>query len=93
VIELHDLYDDETLARIDGYPPHPPRPTTGRARHTGVAMAVMAGIALGLREVLEPPRRSEIDTVDPWEDDDRGQRGIRFHWHPQPACSVVELPA
>ena len=86
-------YDDETLARIERRRrrPAPQAAPPSRARRRGAALAIASGIALGLREVFDPPDRAEIEAVDPWQDDLAVRGPIRFRWHVEPAHSVVEV--
>ena len=92
-IELHDVYDDATLARID----RPPRRRTepadgaGRARAAGATIAVAAGLTLGLRDLFSPPTRVEVEAVDPWLDGGSPAARVRFRWHRHPPRSTVEI--
>jgi hypothetical protein len=58
-------YDPEVLALLDAWEPPPGGPPTMPTRlvtwrRTSLAGAVMAGMAFGLREVLEPERRDQV---------------------------------
>ncbi len=77
------------MARIDGSRPSTAAPVAGRARTAGAAMAVVAGITLGLRDVFEAPRRAEVEAVDPWLTGGARDACVRFHWHPFAALSVA----
>jgi hypothetical protein len=90
--DFDEHYDPETLARIERRRRPAPRPTTAsRARSRSAALAIASGIALGLREVFDPPERAEIEAVDPWQDDLAVRGPIRFRWHDEPVRSVVEV--
>jgi GNAT superfamily N-acetyltransferase len=89
-IDIDDVYDAETLARIDAAgPAERPRPV-GRVRQRGVAGAVAAAMMMGLREVFDPPRRSEIEQVDPWEGGGTNP-WVRIHLDPDPRQTIAEV--
>jgi GNAT superfamily N-acetyltransferase len=89
-IDLDDLYDAETAARIDAArPSEPPRPV-GRVRRKGVAGAMAAAMMMGLREVFDPPTRSEIEQVDPWEGGGANP-WVKVHLDPDPRQTIAEV--
>ena len=89
-IEIDDVYDAETLARIDAAgPAQHPRPV-GRVRQRSVAGAVAAAMMMGLREVFDPPRRSEIEQVDPWEGGGTNP-WVRVYLDPDPRQTIAEV--
>jgi hypothetical protein len=55
-----------------------------------VASAVAAAVFLGVRDAIDPPRRVEVEEVDPWTAGGSSVR-VRFHWHPVPWESVAEV--
>jgi len=85
---FEDLYDDETLAALDRWTPgtgaEPPR------RRSGVgAGALLVGMALGLRDVLEPYRADPVVEPDPAAPTDEG-RWVSFVYVPgAPAASRI----
>jgi hypothetical protein len=89
-IELDDLYDDETLARIEQGPTRSRAGTVRRVRSGAVAGAVAAAVMIGVREAFDPPERVEIEAIDPWTDGGRRSR-VRVHWDPVPWLSVAEV--
>jgi hypothetical protein len=59
-MSLDDVYDEVTLARIDRSVPSPARPVvTGWRRGTATG-ALVTGLVVGLRDVVEPARRDVI---------------------------------
>ena len=91
-IELDDLYDDATLARIERA--HRPvsagrRPTTPSRMRAG---ALALGIVLGVQYSFEPPERVEVEEVDPWTGGGRHPR-VRLHWDPRPQYTIAEVLA
>ena len=89
-IEIDDVYDAETLARIDAAAPAwRPRPV-GRVRQRGAAGALAAAMMMGLREVFDPPRRSEIEQVDPWEGGGTNP-WVKVHLDPDPRQTIAEV--
>jgi hypothetical protein len=89
-IELHDLYDDATLARIDRASRAGQRPPSGRGRAGLAAGAVAAAVVFGVREALDPPERVVIEELDPWAGGG-GSGRVVFHWHPVPWESLAEV--
>lgn len=89
-IDLDDLYDAETAARIDAGGPSDPRRPVGRVRRKGVASAMAAAMMMGLREVFDPPRRSEIEQVDPWEGGGTNP-WVKVHLDPDPRQTIAEV--
>jgi hypothetical protein len=63
--ELEDLYDEVTLALLDGGGPKPPRPAM-RGVGGAPAVAVATALGLGMREALSPerPRGEIVEEVD-----------------------------
>jgi GNAT superfamily N-acetyltransferase len=89
-IEIDDVYDAETVARIDAARPSPrPRPV-GRVRQRGAAGAIAAAMMMGLREVFDPPQRSEIEQVDPWEGGGSNP-WVKVHLDPDPRQTIAEV--
>jgi hypothetical protein len=89
-IEIDDLYDDETLARIDGSPEDEPARPVGRVRRRSAAGAVAAAMMMGLREVFDPPTNVEIEQVDPWTGGGSNP-WVRVHYDPDPRRTVAEV--
>jgi hypothetical protein len=96
-MDLEDVYDDATLARIDeaggaGRAPRPGshRPMAGPVQRAGVALTIAAATAAGIREVFEAPERARQEAVDPWVGGGTHPR-VRFFWHPVPSLSVAEV--
>jgi len=95
------VYDEDTVARIergaaksgDADPDGATRRRAAPVRRTGVGLAVAGAIALGLREVFDPPTRVEIEEVDPWAGGVTTANGVRFDWHPEPPQSVAHVAA
>ncbi len=83
------MYDDDTMARIDRAGSRTPHTTVGRARTGGGAVALAAAVALGVRDVFEPPRHVEIEAIDPWIEGGSPSARVHFHWHPVPPRSVA----
>jgi GNAT superfamily N-acetyltransferase len=89
-IEIDDEYDAETMARIEAAgPAERPRPV-GRVRQRGVAASVAAAMMMGLREVFDPPRRSEIEQVDPWAGGGTNP-WVKVHLDPDPRQTIAEV--
>ena len=58
--DLDDLYDDVTIAALDGRDrPHRAEPAMGMRAHAA-AGALVAALALGVQEVMEPRRVDEV---------------------------------
>jgi GNAT superfamily N-acetyltransferase len=90
-IEIADLYDPETVARIDAGRTATLRPRpVSRARQRGAAGALAAAMMMGLREVFDPPRRTEIEQVDPWEGGGTNP-WVRVYLDPDPRASIAEV--
>jgi hypothetical protein len=87
--ELDDLYDDETMARIDAPDETPARPLSKVRRRSG-AGAVAAAMMMGLREVFDPPTNVEIEQVDPWTGGGSNP-WVRIHYDPDPRHTVAEV--
>src|SRR5262249_54138328 len=89
-VDIDDLYDAETVARIDAARPAArPRPV-GRVRQRGAAGAIAAAMMMGLREVFDPPQRSEIEQVDPWEGGGSNP-WVKVHLDPDPRQTIAEV--
>ena len=89
-IEIDDVYDAETVARIDAAGPAArPRPV-GRVRQRSVAGAMAAAMMMGLREVFDPPHHSEIEQVDPWEGGGTNP-WVKVHLDPDPRQTIAEV--
>ena len=92
-IEIDDVYDPETLARIEAAGPaepgERPRPVR-RVRQRGAAGVLAAAMMMGLREVFDPPQHSEIEQVDPWEGGGTNPR-VRVHLDPDPRQTIAEV--
>ncbi len=89
-IEIDDVYDAETVARIDAAGPAArPRPV-GRVRQRSVAGAMAAAMMMGLREVFDPPQHSEIEQVDPWEGGGTNP-WVKVHLDPDPRQTIAEV--
>jgi GNAT superfamily N-acetyltransferase len=89
-IEIDDVYDAETVARIDAAGPAArPRPV-GRVRQRSVAGAMAAAMMMGLREVFDPPQRSEIEQVDPWEGGGTNP-WVKVRLDPDPRQTIAEV--
>ncbi len=92
-IEIDDVYDPETLARIEAAgpaePAERPRPVR-RVRQRGAAGVLAAAMMMGLREVFDPPQHSEIEQVDPWEGGGTNPR-VRVHLDPDPRQTIAEV--
>jgi hypothetical protein len=90
-IEIADFYDDDIVARIDAGRTGTPRPRpVSRARQRGVAGALAAAMMMGLREVFDPPLRTEIEQVDPWEGGGTNP-WVRVYLDPDPRASIAEV--
>jgi hypothetical protein len=88
---LDDVYDDDTVARIDAAVTGNDRPRpVGPIRRKSVAGAFAAAVMMGLREVFDPPQRSEIEQVDPWEGGGT-KPWVRVHLDPDPRQTVAEV--
>jgi hypothetical protein len=87
--ELDELYDDETMARIDAPATEPVRPV-GKGRRRSAAGAVAAAMMMGLREVFDPPTDVEIEQVDPWSGGGSNP-WVRIHYDPDPRHTVAEV--
>ena len=85
----HDLYDEATLARLDR-----PRIVTRRrvssVRRRSAAGIIVAAMLTGVADALDPPRRVEIEMVDPWTGGGGSSR-VLLHWHPVPSQTVAEV--
>ena len=86
--DLDDLYDAPTLGRLDRAAHTVPARTQRRGRGGIGATAVAAGIAFGMREILDPPEETpiieEIDMAGLVRDD----QPVTFHYvHEVPAAS------
>jgi GNAT superfamily N-acetyltransferase len=89
-IEIDDVYDAETVARIEAAAPAArPRPV-GRVRQRSAAGALAAAMMMGLREVFDPPQRSEIEQVDPWEGGGTNP-WVKVHLDPDPRQTIAEV--
>jgi len=89
-INIDDVYDAETVARIDAAGAAPrPRPV-GRVRQRSAAGAIAAAMMMGLREVFDPPQRSEIEQVDPWEGGGSNP-WVKVHLDPDPRQTIAEV--
>jgi hypothetical protein len=88
--ELEDVYDDETLARIDAPADEPGARPVGKARRRSAAGAVAAAMMMGLREVFDPPTDVEIEQVDPWTGGGSNP-WVRVHYDPDPRHTVAEV--
>jgi hypothetical protein len=86
---LDELYDDETMARIDAPSDEPARPV-GKVRRRSAAGAVAAAMMMGLREVFDPPTDVEIEQVDPWTGGGSNP-WVRVHYDPDPRHTVAEV--
>ena len=100
-MELEDVYDGATLARIDdagrarrGTGPAPAAPPARGAvsatQRATAAVAIATATAVGLRDVFEVPQRARQEEIDPWAGGGTHPR-VRFHWHPVPYLSVAEV--
>jgi hypothetical protein len=100
-MDLEDVYDDATLARIERAGGHTASgarearagaaaPPVGPAHRAGAALAIAAATAAGLREVFDPPERVRQEELDPWTGGGTHPR-VRFHWHPVPKLAVAEV--
>jgi hypothetical protein len=96
-MDLEDVYDDATLARIEqagrartGGAPSAAARTLGPAQRAGAALAIATATAAGIREVFDPPERVRQEELDPWAGGGTNPR-VRFHWHPVPRLSVAEV--
>jgi hypothetical protein len=91
-IELDELYDDATLARIE----HAHRPVSASrrpARHGRARAGALAlGIVLGVQFSFDPPERVEVEEVDPWSGGG-GHERVRLHWDPRPQRTIAEVRA
>jgi hypothetical protein len=87
--ELDDLYDDETMARIEAADETPARPVS-KVRRRSAAGAVAAAMMMGLREVFDPPTNVEIEQVDPWTGGGSNP-WVRIHYDPDPRHTVAEV--
>ena len=88
--ELEDVYDDETLARIDAPGDEFAARPVGKVRRRSAAGAVAAAMMMGLREVFDPPLRTEIEQVDPWEGGGTNP-WVRVYLDPDPRASIAEV--
>ena len=89
-IDIDDMYDAETVARIDAAGPAPrPRPV-GRVRQRSAAGAIAAAMMMGLREGFDPPQRSEIEQVDTWESGGTNP-WVKVHLDPDPRQTIAEV--
>ncbi len=87
--ELGELYDDDTMARIDAPGDELARPV-GKVRRRSAAGAVAAAMMMGLREVFDPPTHVEIEQVDPWTGGGSNP-WVRVHYDPDPRHTVAEV--
>ena len=101
-MELEDVYDGATRARIDdagrarrrrapaavGAPPS--FGTASATRRASAAIAVATATAVGLRVAFEVPERMRQEEIDPWAGGGAHPR-VRFHWHPVPRLAVAEV--
>jgi hypothetical protein len=86
--QLDDVYDEQTLAKLDAWSSSPSAPL--RARRRVAAAAFVGAIGLGLREVLEVrPRAPVIEEIEAW-DADRGEP-VRLLWVPGDQRATVAL--
>jgi hypothetical protein len=88
--ELEDVYDDDTLARIDAPADEPAARPISKARRRSAAGAVAAAMMMGLREVFDPPTDVGIEQVDPWTGGGSNP-WVRVHYDPDPRHSVAEV--
>ena len=88
--ELEDVYDDETLARIDAPGDEPAARPVGKVRRRSAAGAVAAAMMMGLREVFDPPTHVEIEQVDPWTGGGSNP-WVLVHYDPDPRHTVAEV--
>jgi hypothetical protein len=88
--ELEDVYDDETLARIDAPADEAAARPVGKVRRRSAAGAVAAAMMMGLREVFDPPTDVEIEQVDPWTGGGSNP-WVRVHYDPDPRHTVAEV--
>jgi hypothetical protein len=88
--ELEDVYDDETIARIDAPVDEAAARAVGKARRRSAAGAVAAAMMMGLREVFDPPTNVEIEQVDPWTGGGSNP-WVRVHYDPDPRHTVAEV--
>ena len=49
-----------------------------------------AAMMMGLREVFDPPQRSEIEQVDPWEGGGTNP-WVKVHLDPDPRQTIAEV--
>jgi GNAT superfamily N-acetyltransferase len=89
-IEIDDVYDAETVARIDAAAPASRSRPVGRVRQRSVAGAMAAAMMMGLREVFDPPQRSEIEQVDPWAGGGTNP-WVKVHLDPDPRQTIAEV--
>jgi hypothetical protein len=100
-MELEDVYDGATLARIDEagrgrrgtlstVAPASPSGTASATQRATAAIAIATATAVGLRGVFEVPERVRQEELDPWVGGGTHPR-VRFHWHPVPWLSVAEV--
>jgi hypothetical protein len=88
--DLEDVYDDETIARIDAPADEPATRPVGKVRRRSAAGAVAAAMMMGLREVFDPPTDVEIEQVDPWTGGGSNP-WVRVHYDPDPRHTVAEV--
>jgi hypothetical protein len=88
--ELEDVYDDETLARIDAPGDEAAARPVGKVRRRSAAGAVAAAMMMGLREVFDPPTDVEIEQVDPWTGGGSNP-WVLVHYDPDPRHTVAEV--
>jgi hypothetical protein len=90
-IEIDDVYDPETVARIEAARPSDDRARPVRkVRHRSAAGVLAAAMMMGLREVFDPAQRSEIEQVDPWEGGGTNP-WVRVHLDPDPKQTIAEV--
>jgi hypothetical protein len=58
--DLRDVYDDDTLARLDSWRGARAGTAVPAWRRGSAAGLVVTGLALGVREALEPDRRDPV---------------------------------
>lgn len=92
VLEPMDIDGEPGVDPIDLLTPITPSARVGQFRHNTVSGAILAGVAIGLRDVFDPVDREEPPIILDWSGDPPAPRPIDVDLDPDdPAASSVTV--